>query len=120
MVLFQVVPEKIKIIYVIHWRDLVGFLGVADFLKFKSKKIWGLTCLALIFNMCSTVIKKSRLWNDYRQLTRFALNQPEKPINCGTKATDVPYEFQLANNANALNILVHLQLLCAQRGNELV
>ena len=27
--------------------------------------------------------------------------------------------FKLANDARALNILVHLQVLCAQRGNEL-
>ena len=44
-----------------------------------------------------------------------------KPTNCVTKAADVPGNFVcfVRHNANTLNILVHLKLLCAQRGKEL-
>ena len=43
----------------------------------------------------------------------------EKPTSCGTKDADVPDKFLTGkHNANPLNILVHLQLPCAQRGME--
>ena len=43
----------------------------------------------------------------------------EKPINCGTKGADVQEDFYPVNNANRLNILVHLQLLHAQCDKQL-
>ena len=37
----------------------------------------------------------------------------KKPWNCGTKAADAPDKFTaFKNNANSLNVLVHLQLVC--------
>ena len=53
-------------------------------------------------------------------LCGFPLFKQEKSTNCGTKAADVPDTFLAGrHNANQLNILVHLQLLCTKRGNEL-
>ena len=43
----------------------------------------------------------------------------EKPTNSGTKAADIPDKFSSQQiYCESTNILVHLQLMCAQRGKN--
>ena len=43
----------------------------------------------------------------------------QKPTNCGTEAADAPDKFFSRPECEPLNIMAHLQLLCAQLGKEL-